>query len=320
MSRIVWLRIVLVIAVSVALAGTPESASAQRGGHGGGGGFHGGGGGGGFHGGGGGFHGGGGFGGFRGGAGGFHGGNFGGFHGGGFHGRGFGGFHGGGFRGRPFFGGFGFPGYGYGLSFGFGFGPYWGYPYSYGYGPWSPYGYYPYSPYYYPDYYPDGPDYPRDNRNPRDNRDDCDYRHEDAHPDACKPNNENAPAKPSSTVVPESSPESNYMTTNPADDRSAVSLAEFRSAAPNNPATATTAEASNYHLSDSAGQQPPSGLRPAVKNVIQALRAMPPEAQQRQLNSGRYRSLSPEEREFLTTEVLSNATQPPQASAQPTAR
>jgi hypothetical protein len=49
--------------------------------------------------------------------------------------------------------------------------------------------------------------------------------------------------------------------------------------------------------------------------VIQALRAMPPDAQQRQLNSGRYHSLSPEEREFLT-----NAMQPSQALALPTTR
>src|SRR6266481_5902651 len=187
------------------------------------------------------------------------GGNFGGFHGGGFHGGGFGGF-----RGRPFFGGFGFPGYGYGLSFGFGFGPYWGYPYSYGYGPWSPYAYYPYSPYYYPDYYPDDPDYPGDNRYPRDNRDECDYRHQDARPDACKPNNENTPAKPSSTLVPESSPESNYMITNPADPRPTVSLADYRSAAPNDPPATTNVVASNYQLSDSTTGIP-SGLRPAMK-------------------------------------------------------
>ncbi len=269
--------------MSVALAGTPESASAQHGGHGGGGGFHGGGGG---------FHGGGSVGGFHGGSGGFRGGG------------GFGGFRG---------------GYGYGLSFGFGFGPYWGYPYSYGYGPWSPYAYYPYSPYYYPDYYPDDPDYPGDNRYPRDNRDECDYRHQDARPDACKPNNENTPAKPSSTLVPESSPESNYMITNPADPRPTVSLADYRSAAPNDPPATTNVVASNYQLSDSTTGIP-SGLRPAMKNVIQALRAMPPDARQRQLNSGRYHSLSPEEREFLTTKFLSNATQPPQAPAQPTTR
>jgi len=296
MTRIVWLRILVLIAVSVALIGIPRSASAQRGGHSGGGGFHGGGGG---------FHSGGNFGGFRGGVGGFHGGGgFGGFRGGGFdgfRGRGFGGF-----RGR----GFGFPGYGYGFGygfgFGFGFGPYWGYPYYYGYGPWgNPYAYYdPYDSY----YYPDGPDYPRDNPYPRDNRGGCDYRHEDDHP--CKPNNENAPAKPSSTDVPESSPEHNYVTTNPAANGSAFSLAEYRPTASTNRAAGTASVASNHQLRDSATWQLPAGLRPAVRNVIQALRAMPPDARQRQLNSGRYHSLSPQELEFVT-----NATQPSAALA-----
>ena len=278
MIRIVSSRILVLIVVSLVLTGIPKLASAQRGGHGGGGGFHGGGSG---------FHGGGSFGGFRGGAGGFHGG--GGY--GGFYGRGYGGFYGrgyGGFYGR----GYGFPGYGYG--FGFGFGPYWGYPYYYGYGPWgSPYAYY----YPYDYYYPDDRDYPPDNRYPRDNRDGCDYRHEDDHP--CKPNNENAPAKPSSRAVPESSPEHNYVTRNPADDGSAFSLVDYRSTASTNPGAVTAPVASNYQLRDSATRPLPSGLRPGVRNVIQALRAMPPDARQRQLNSGRYRSFSPEERELL---------------------
>jgi len=289
MIRIVWLRILVLIALSVALIGIPQSASAQRGGHGGGGGFHGGGN----------------LGGFRGGARGFHGG--GGF--GGFRGRGFDGFHGRGFRGGRFFGGFGFPSYGYG--FGFGFGPYWGYPYYYGYGPWgSPYAYYdPYDSY----YYPDGPDYRLDNPYRRDNRDGCDYRHEDDHP--CKPNNENAPAKPSSTDVPESSPEHNYVTANPATNASAFSLADYKSAASTDPAAVTASVASNHQLRDSRTWQLPSGVRPAVRNVIQALRAMPPDARQRQLNSGRYHSLSPEELEFVT-----NATQPSQARSAFTTR
>ncbi len=272
MIRIVSSRILVLIVVSLVLTGIPKLASAQRGGHGGGGGFHGGGSG---------FHGGGSFGGFRGGAGGFHG-------GGGFYGRGGGGFSGrgyGGFYGR----GFGFPGYGFG--FGFGFGPYWGYPYYYGYGPWgNPYDYYyPYDSYY---YYRDVPDYPRDNRYPRDG---CDYRHEDDHP--CKPNNENAP-KPSSRDVPESSPRSNYVTTNPPGNTSAFSLAGYRYAASTNLGAVTAPVASAY-LRNSTARQLPAGIRPAVRNAIQALRAMPPDARQRQLNSGRYRSFSPEERELL---------------------
>jgi hypothetical protein len=278
MIRIVPLRILVLIAIFVRLIDIPQFASAQHGGHGGGG----------FHAGGGGFHGGG----SRG--------NFGGFHGGGFHGGGgFGGFHGGGygFYGRRYGGfygrGFGFPSYG----FGFGFGPYWGYPYYYGYGPWlSPYAYYyPYDSYYYPDD-------PRDNRYPRDNRDGCDYRHEDDHP--CKSNNENAPAKPSSTDVPESSPQRNYVTTKSADNGPTLSLADYKSAASTDPAAVPSRVTSDSPPRNSAKRPLPSGLRPAVRNVIQALRAMPPDARERQLNSGRYH-LSPEEMEFVTT-----ATQP----------
>jgi hypothetical protein len=104
------------------------------------------------------------------------------------------------------------------------------------------------------------------------------------------------------------------VTTNSRDNSSAFSLADYRSAASSDPSAVIAAGASNY-LSDSTTQRPPSELRPGVRNVIQALRAMPPDARQRQLHSGRYQSLSPEEREFLT-----NATQPSQASATPTTR
>jgi len=107
--------------------------------------------------------------------------------------------------------------------------------------------------------------------------------------------------------VPESSSEANYVTTNLADHQSAVSvsLADDRTAAINDPIARTTVVATNYQLGDS--RQLPSGLRPAVRNVAQALRAMPPEAREQQLNSGRYDSLSLEERE-----LLNNAAQPPQ--------
>lgn len=194
MVRIALSRILVLIALSLMVAGIPESASAQHGGHIGGGGFHSGGGG-------------------------FHGGNFGGSRGGTFAGGGFSSPYGrGGFRGHGYGGfygrGFGFPGYGYGLGFSFGFGPYWGYPYYYGYGPgWTPYAYYdPYDSY----YYPDGPADPRDDYYPRGNRDGCDYRHEDEHP--CQPKNRNAPTKPSRSTVPESYPRSNDMTMNSADE------------------------------------------------------------------------------------------------------
>jgi hypothetical protein len=105
------------------------------------------------------------------------------------------------------------------------------------------------------------------------------------------------------------------VTANPADNGSAFSLADYRSAASTDPAAVTASVVSNHQLRDSTTRQLPSGLRPAVRNVIQALRAMPPEARLRELNSGRYHSFSPEERKFVT-----NATQPSQASAAPTTR
>jgi hypothetical protein len=43
-----------------------------------------------------------------------------------------------------------------------------------------------------------------------------------------------------------------------------------------------------------------------VQNSIRALRAMPPDARRRQINSGRYDNFSPEERE-----LLNNALQAP---------
>jgi hypothetical protein len=253
MKKSAWLKILGVIAVSVVLAGTPEAAFAQRGGHGGGGGFHGGGGG---------------------------------FHGGSFRG-GVGGFHGGGFHGGPGWrGGFFGPrfGYGWGLNIGFAWGPYWpAYPY-YGYGPWwgAPYyGYYPYYPYYVPY---GGPD--------------PDYRRNDASPDAPLPKNDDSPpAQHSNTPLPESAPNPNSVTN---------SVAVYRPPVPNYGAAASNGATSKYRLTRATDQQLPSGLRLGVQNAIRALRAMPPDARQRQLNSGRYDNFTPEERE-----LLNNAAQPP---------
>ena len=283
MNPTILLRAVSVAVVSVALAGTPESSFAQHGGHGGG--FRSGGFGGHV---GGGSHGGGGFGNFHG-SGGF----------GSFHNTGFGGFRGrggfGGFRGDRFFGGFrGYPGFFSGFDFGFGFWPYWGaYPSWYGYGPWwGSYAYY--SPYDYLDYPYDTPRY-RYPRHDRDSRCRPDYRHpdngcNDSSPDTSKPNSENPPPKPSNTLGPERSPERNYVTTNFA-DYSPILL---------NAMTAPTPDVASDHLpANSATQQIPSGVRPRVRNAIDALRAMPPDARERQLNSGRYDNFSPEERELL---------------------
>jgi hypothetical protein len=262
MKRSAWLRILLVIVASVALAGTQELAFAQRGGRGGGGGFHGGGGG---------FHGGGGF---RGGVGAFRGGVD------GFHGGFRGGFPGwrGGFFGPRF-------GYGWGLNIGFGWGPDWpAYPYFYGYSPWwgAPYYYYyPYYPYYVPYGVPDP-----------------DNRRNDASPDTSRPNNDDDPPEQhSNTPLPESSPNPNSVTSN---------VAAYRPPVPSYRITVANGATSNYRLAHSTTQQLQPGLRPAVQNAIRALRAMPPDARRRQLNSSRYDSFSPEERE-----LLNNAAQAP---------
>jgi hypothetical protein len=274
MKPAIYLKLVAAIAVLIALCAAPQATFAQRGGfHGGGGGFHGGGGGG-FHGGGfgGGFHGGGGSG-FHGG--GFRGGNFGGFRGGfgGFHnGFGRGGFRG--FRGDRFFFGGGSPWF---FGFDFGFAPYWyGYPYAYGYGPWGPYAYsYPYGDYDYYDYRYDPPDpgYTPDYRHERpSNRD-------DRSPRNSNPNGQTPPAKPSNGAGQQSSTDPTFL------------LVKY-----------TAGSGANHQLADSAAQLP-SGLSAPVRNAIVLLRAMPPEARERWLNSGRYDNLSARERELLNHAV-----------------
>ena len=266
MNRSFYFRLLLATALTFALAATPQSSFAQRGGfHGGGGGFHGGGGGG-FHGGGSAFRG-GGFGASRGGFGAFRGGR--GF--GGFGGRGFGGFRGGrfgGFRGYPGF----YSGFGFGLGW-----PYWGaYPYWYGYSPYwggglyayyDPYGYgygygYGYDPYDYP-YDEPSRDYnrPPSDGHSRDNDRCRDYRH-DCSPPAKDNDKPNGPAKPSNGSAGDSSAAGSYMT---------------------------------VHFSGTS-----EALRPAVRNAMAALRAMPPAARERQLNSGRYAGFSAEERALLS--------------------
>lgn len=230
---------------------------------------------GGFHGGGsGGFHGGGFGGGFRG-AGGFHGGNFGGNRGGfgGFHGDGFGGgFVDGGFgrfRGgdRFFFGG----GYPWFFGFNFGFDSFWyGYPYLNGYAPWWG-GYY--EPYSYPDYryYPPDtgytPDYRHEQKDKRDDRTPNDSKPNNSRPD------DRAPSGKPSGAGAQGPSDPDYMTVKYA-----------------------------LVLTDSANGVP-AGLRPPVRNAVALLKAMPPEARQRWLNSGRYDNFSAEEREILSQAV-----------------
>jgi hypothetical protein len=263
MNRNILPKGVLALTISVALCVMPQGAVAQRGGHGSFGGFHGGG-----------------VGGFRGGAfGGFHGGGFGGFRGSGFgfRGPGFGGFRGGfGWR------GWGYPGFGWGwgINVGFGF-PYWGwsYPY-YDYSPWwGPYAYsYPYpGPYYDPD--------------PR--RDPCDYRYSDRCRDDrgtpennTKPSDWNPAAKPSNAPALGNSPQSDYRTSVTEDYRLAMHTQG-----------ALTGNSVTY--ADLKTLEVPLQLRPAVRNAVQALRAMPPDARERQLASGRYAGFSPAEKDLL---------------------
>ena len=273
MNRPIRSRSLIVASVSIVLALIPAAALAQRGG------FHGGGGFGGFHGGG--FHGSSGA--FHGGGSGFHSGGFGGFHGAG-PGR-FGGFRNGSFRGgfggfhhHSFYGG-GYPWFGWGGDFDFGFWPYWGYPYRYGYAPWwGPYSYYyPYDPY---DSY--GSDEPRDYGDRRSHRDPCDYRY----PDTCKSSGNHAPVKPSNMNVRQEPPAA-PAPLNPGD----VILDDSK------PAVSLIAYSSTPSREDRNDGSPT--LRPAVRNAIQLLRAMPPAARQQRLDSGRYDSFTPEERKML---------------------
>ena len=234
--------------------------------HGGGGGWHGGGGGG-WHGGGGGFHGGGG---------GWHGGGYGGWHGGGYggwHGGGYGGWHGGygGWYGgwRSGYGGWGWgwP-WGFGLSFNFGwpYYGYYGYPYAYSYP--YPY-YYPYYPYsnYAPGYYAPSGD----------------------------PSGYSDPAPPTQTsgTFQNSGPRRP-----PAAPANTVTLQEAVHRPPaDNYGTASAVRGASYRPASAESQLPP--MRPEVQNVIRALRAMPPEARQEQIDSGRYGNLSPEEMKLV---------------------
>jgi hypothetical protein len=255
-------RILCVLVTSVVLICTPDSSFAAGGHGGGGGGFHGGGGGG-----------------FHGAGGGFHGGGFGGYHGGwgGTGWRGGYGWRGGwGYGGRgwgyPGWGrgwGWGYPGWGWGvgIGFGWGWGSYWGgYPYAYGYP--YPYSYYPYYPYY-PNYGPDAsapanPDrFSGGNRDPQDNS----QQQDSAYPGPDK-----------STGINDQMPATKFVNHKTAHK------------------TTDDTGSANYWLTNYQQHTVP---RQQVRNVIQALLAMPPEARRRQVESGRYQNFSPEEQELL---------------------
>jgi len=258
----------------IALGWLPQPVLAQHGGHGGGGGFHSGGGGVGLHGS-------GGF--YAGGHSGYGGGHYSGYRGGYYGGRGY-------YRGR---GGYSWGGrywgrgYGYGWGWGFGFGwPYWGwgYPYGYYYNPWY---YVPYSYRYYPD----------------PNNGDADP--PPADPNAPPDPNQKVPIKPWGSSSPgEDAANANYANGNVAAlgprrpivsvDRIGVTPSSYR-ASGSIPDRSTT---------EWAAWQPDAALRPEMQRALQGLREMPPFAREREIETGRYRQFSSEEKQILRTAAL----------------
>ncbi len=299
MNKSSWLRTFFLAAACVAISLAPSRSLAQHGGggHGGGGGFHGGGGG---------FHGMGGVGGahygysgavhgyaasgYRGGA--YYGGgrgNYGGYRGG--YGYGY---HGG--YGYGWYGGYGYPRYGYGWGWGWGLGFGFGWPYS-GY----PYGYYGYSPYYYsypsyPPYYycpqgyacpaPDGSSGSDDNSQPRDFN---------------SPPQQEPPAHSSlpSADAPYTDPTIADVVTVYRSNAPVVS--EDRITTTPAPRATGYLPASYQHAAASSESQPMPGPRPEVLSAIRALQNMPPYVREREIETGRYRDFSPEEKAFLRT-------------------
>lgn len=284
MNKPVVVKNLLAVVVLITLAALPVLA--QRGGHGGGGGFHGGGGG--FHGGGGAFRGGGGAlhgGGYSSGYGGYHGGGgyyggHSGYYGGGHYG-GHGGYWGAGYRGghggyygwRGGYGGYPWYGSGWGWGWGFGislnFGGYWpAYPYAYGYDPGWARPYYPYV-YPYPYYVPADP--PPSNSPSSYNQSGDDV-------------NDYPPAQQSSAPARQSITKPNSP---------AIGYASYTQTSRN-----YASGAASQSISAKSVPRQVSPPRPEVQSVIRALRGMPPEARQRQIDSGRYSNLSQKELEF----------------------
>ena len=300
MKQSTVLKVLCTALFVVTMVWAPQSVLAHSGGGGhggGGGGFHGGGGGGGFHGGGGGgsFHG--------GGAAMYHGGSGGGYHGGGYYGGGHyhgGGYYGGGhYHGSGYWGGggyWGYPGYGWGFSIGFNWGPFsvgFGYPYGYAAAP----SYYPYYyPYPYPYYVPAAPAGYVNNSSPSNS----DNAYSSGQNDNYVPDNSyvqpssaatqqwSAPARQSNVPTPRTVPAANSLT---------IRNASYTAPAPGYATHASAGTSSSYRPALTARQLP--APRPEVQNVIRALRAMPPAARERQIDSGRYSNLSPKELEFV---------------------
>jgi len=276
MKRSTVLKVLCAALFVVLMVWAPESVLAQRGGHSGGGG--------GFHGGGGGFHGGGGS--FRGG----------GFYGGGhYHSAGYYGWHGG--HGGWGGGHWGYPGYGYGWGFsiGFNWGPFWGgfgYPYGYAAAPY----YYPYYyPYAYPYYVPAAPagyvNYSspssNDNAYPSDQSSSYVPDGYSVQQSSTPAQQWSTPARQSNVPTPRVSPAANSVT---------IRNASYTAPAPGYATRASAGPSSSYRPTSTSRELP---LRPEVQNVIRALRAMPPAARQRQIDSGRYSNLTPKELDIV---------------------
>lgn len=284
MHKSTLLRIIPLVVLFLTVLAAPVCFA---GAHGGGGGFHGGGGGG-YHGAtaAGAYHGGGGWGG-----GGYHGGGWNGYHGGGYYGAGYhgggyyGGWRGGYYPGRGWYGGgWGYPGWGwggwgFGIGVSFGWGGYWGsYPY-YGYPAACSY-YYPCYPYYsypYPYYVSAGA------------------------PPATPTAYVNTASASRPAPAQFNAPELRTVPMPPIANGVTLMNASYR------PGTSQLTAASYRPPSHSSLQI--SEQRPAVQNVVRALRAMPPAARERQLASGRYSDFSPQELKFVRYAVDVPATE-----------
>jgi hypothetical protein len=290
MKKATLFRLVFVLVAMVALGWLPQPVHAQHGGHGGGGGFHGGGGGG-FHGGGGtGFHGGGGF--YAGGHSGYGGGHYysgyrGGYYGGRSYYGGRGGYGWGYGRGGRYWG----PGYGYGWGWGFGFGwPYWGWGY--------PYGYY-YSPWYYaPDPYYSYPYY----RYPDPNNGDNDP--PPANPNARPEPHQKVPIKSWGPPSEGEAANANYANSNVAAlaPRRPVVSVDWMGVTPSS--YRATRSIPDRSTTEWAAPQADAALRPEMQKALQRLREMPPFAREREIETGRYRQLSSEEKQILRNAAL----------------
>jgi hypothetical protein len=191
-------------------------------------------------------------------------------------------------------------GYGYGWGFGvrFGWGPFWGgfgYPYGgYGWAPsYYPY-YYPYS-YPFPYYVPATPASYVNSSNSNNN----DYGYSSEQRSDYVPDGSSSQYQAPSYQY--SAPAQQYrapaLRVAPATNSVTLRDASYTSG-PSRYPTHTLNGASNHYRSGNTGRQLPP-LRPEVQNVVRALQAMPPYARERQIDSGRYGNLSPNEIEIV---------------------